>query len=232
MKQLPVTLSRTELQRGIGLLLFQQLVLPELLILFTSIFVIPLTKAEFNFAYFLINYLSSILIFRKFLWAELEEALSKSFRILLPLVYCYGIYYILSTAVSYLIYWIDPNFVNLNDDNIKDMSQQQFALIAVGTVILVPPAEELLFRGVLFNGIHQKHPVIAWFVSILAFSLVHLLGYIGRYSPLAFLLAFLQYIPAGVAICFGYVHSGTIFVPILFHTLINAIATYYQFTMR
>lgn len=232
MKKLPVSLNRTEFQRGLGLLLFVQLILPELLILLASVFHIGLTTAEFNFLYFVINYISCVILFRKFLWAELEVALSKSFRIILSVAYCYAIYYVLSTALSYLIYWIAPGFVNLNDSNIGSMSQNQFALIAVGTVILVPTAEELLFRGVLFNGLYQKYPVWAWIVSILGFSLVHIIGYIGQYSPLTFFLAFLQYIPAGVALCFGYVHSGTIFAPILFHTFINVLAMHYQFTMR
>ena len=232
MKSLPVTLSRTEFQRGLGLLLFGQFVLPSLLITLADILYLRLTNAQYNFLYFLINYVAAIAIFRKFIWAELDVALQKAIRILTSLAICYGIYHVLSTGVSYLIHWIDPAFFNLNDANIGAMSQQQFALIAVGTVILVPPAEELLFRGVLFNRIYQRYPVWAWVISIVSFSLVHLIGYIGHYSPLGFFLAFLQYLPAGIALCFGYVHSGTIFTPILFHTLINAIAMYYQFTTR
>ena len=232
MKSLPVPLSKTDFQRGLCLLLFGQLVLPGLLISFADFFRISLTNAQYNSLYFLINYLSAILLFRNFLWAELEIALSSTLRVLSSVAISYGIYYVLSTGVAYLITWIDPAFFNLNDANIGTMSQQQFALIAVGTVILVPPAEELLFRGVLFNRIYQKHRILAWFISIVSFSLVHLIGYIGQYSPLAFFLAFLQYLPAGIALCFGYVHSGTIFSPILFHTLINAIAMYYQFTTR
>ncbi len=232
MKSLPVTLSKTEFQRGLGLLLFEQFVFPALLIDLVDRLHIGLTNAEYNFLYFLINYLAAIVLFRKFLWAELDVALGKALRVLSSVAISYGIYYVLSTGIAYLVEWIDPTFFNLNDANIGSMSQQQFALIAVGTVILVPPAEELLFRGVLFNRIYQKHPVWAWLISIISFSLVHLIGYIGQYSPLAFGLAFLQYIPAGVALCFGYVHSGTIFAPILFHTLVNSIAMYYQFTMR
>lgn len=231
MKSLPVTLSKTEFQRGLGLLLFQQFILPALLIDLADRLHIGLTNAHFNFLYFLINYAASIILFRKFLWAELDVALGKALRVLSSVAISYGLYYVLSTGVAYLVEWIDPAFFNLNDANIGSMSRQQFALTAVGTVILVPPAEELLFRGVLFNKIYQKRPVLAWFISIVSFSLVHLIGYIGQYTPLAFFLAFLQYIPAGVALCFGYVHSGTIFTPILFHTLINAIAMYYQFSL-
>ena len=232
MKSLPVSLSKTEFQRGLGLLLFGQFVLPSLLIELVSGLNLGFTSAQYNFLYFLINYVAAIILFHKFIWAELEVAFKKAFRILGYLVICYGIYHVLSTGVAYLIHWIDPTFFNLNDANISDMSQQQFALIAVGTVILVPLAEEMLFRGVLFNHIYQKHQVLAWLISIVSFSLVHLIGYIGQYSPLAFFLAFLQYLPASIVLCFGYVQSGTIFTPILFHTLINAIAMYYQFAAR
>jgi len=232
MKQLPVTLSRTEFQRGIGLLLFEQFFFPELLIFFADTFHIAFTNATFNFIYFLINYLCAIIIFRKFIWAELDVALGKVLHVLSSVAISYGLYYVLATILLYLIHWIDPGFSNLNDANIGAMSQQHFALMAVGTVLLVPPAEELLFRGVLFNGIYQKHPILAWIISTVAFCLVHLIGYIHQYTPLGFFLAFLQYLPAGIALCFAYVRSGTIFAPILFHTLINAIATYYQFTTR
>lgn len=232
MKKLPVTLSQTEFQRGLCLLLFQQLVLPELMAVLVFALHLSPTSAELNFIYFLINYLSCLFVFRKFLWAELEIALEKTAHILISVAISYGLYYVLSTGIAYLIDWIDPEFSNLNDAYIGSMSQQQFALMAVGTVILVPPAEELLFRGVLFNRVYIKHPVAACLLSIVSFSLIHLIGYIGQYSPLTFFLAFLQYLPAGIALCFAYICSGTIFASILFHTIVNALAMYYQFTMR
>ena len=232
MKKLPVTLSRAEFKQGLCLLFFQQLVLPELLILLFTALEIPLTSAELNFVYFLVNYLSALVVFRKFLWAELDIALGSTLRVLSSVAIGYALYYVLSNTLSYLIYWIDPEFFNLNDASIDSMSQHQFALMAVGTVILVPPAEELFFRGALFNHIYAKKPILACFISTVSFCLVHLLGYIGQYTPLHFFLAFLQYIPAGIVLCFAYIRAGTIFAPILFHTLVNALAMYYQFTMR
>ena len=106
MKSLPVTLSRTEFQRGLGLLAFSQLILPGLLIFLVQQLRIGLTNAEYNFAYFLINYLSAIILFRKFLWAELDVALGNTRRILTSVAVSYALYYMLSTGVSYLIHWI------------------------------------------------------------------------------------------------------------------------------
>lgn len=232
MKKLPVTLSRREAQQGFGLLLFQRAILPSLLVSVFALLSLTPTEAELNALYFFVNFLAAIVIFRNFLWAELDVALSKPTRVLSSAAIGYGIYYVFSLALSYFIQWLDPEFYNLNDAHIGAMSESQFALMAVSTVLFVPPAEELLFRGVLFNKVYEKRPILAWFLSITLFSLVHIVGYIGQYSPLGLLLAFLQYLPAGIALCFAYVHSGTIFAPILFHTAINTLAIILELTMR
>jgi membrane protease YdiL (CAAX protease family) len=232
MKKLPVTLSKTEFGRGLGLICFQQLVLPVLLSLGTVALSLSPTDAELNFAYFLINYISVLILFRNFLWAELEIAVERPGKVFSSIAIGYGLYYVISTGIGYLVDFIDPEFLNLNDENIGAMSQNQFALITVGTVLLVPMSEELLFRGVLFNYIYEKRPVIACFTSIVLFSMIHLIGFIGEYSPLHFALAFLQYLPAGIVLCFTYVRSGTIFTPILFHTLVNVLAMIYQYSVR
>lgn len=232
MKKLPVTMHRKEFRQGLGLLFFQQLFLPSLLVSILPLLSIHPSEAELNAIYFFINFLAAIIIFRNFLWTELDVALTSTQKIISSTAIAYGIYYISSLALSYFIQWLDPEFYNLNDAHIENMSESQFALIAVGTVLFVPPAEELLFRGVLFNKIYEKRPLLAWLLSVSLFSLIHIIGYIGQYSPLGLLLAFLQYLPAGIALCFAYVNSGTIFAPILLHTAINTIAIVLQLTMR
>ena len=232
MKKLPINMSQREFQQGLGLLLFQRAILPSLLISAFTLLTLTPTEAELNALYFLINFLAAIILFRNFLWAELDVALSKPSQVLSSAAIGYGIYYVLSLGLSYLIQWLEPEFYNLNDAHIDAMSESQFALMAVSTILFVPPAEELLFRGVLFNKIYEKRPILAWILSITLFSLIHIVGYIGQYSTLGLLLAFLQYLPAGIALCFAYVRSGTIFSPILFHTAINTLAIILQLTMR
>ena len=231
-KKLPIIMSQKEFEYGIGLLVFQQVFLPTILVFIFSRLSMSSATAELNGLYFFINFISSLIIFRNFLWAELGEAVAKPKLVLSSAAIAFGIYYVLSSYLAQLVLWLDPEFSNLNDASIDAMTESQFALMAVSTVLLVPPAEELLFRGVLFNKIYEKHPILAWFLSITLFSLVHIVGYIGQYSPLGFLLAFLQYLPAGFALCFAYVRSGTIFSPILLHTTINTIAIVLQLFMR
>ncbi len=232
MKKLPVTLSETEFKQGLGFLGFQQLILPILLGFFCGLLALTPTDAELNFVYFLINYILALVLFRNFLWAELELAVDRPGKVFASIAMAYGIYYLLSTGLAYITDLIDPSFHNLNDANIGQMSREQFALMTVGTVLLVPMSEELLFRGVLFNRLYQSKPIAACILSVVLFSLVHLIGFITEYSPLHFFLAFLQYLPAGIALCFAYIRSGTIFSSVLFHTFVNALAMSYQFTLR
>ena len=47
------------------------------------------------------------------------------------------------------------------------------------------------------------------------------MNYVGVYSPLRLLLAFLQYLPAGLCLSWCYTKSGSIYGPIVMHSLIN-----------
>ena len=51
--------------------------------------------------------------------------------------------------------------------------------------------------------------------------MIHIVNYVGVYSPLRLLLAFLQYLPAGLCLSWCYTKSGSIYGPIVMHSLIN-----------
>ena len=93
--------------------------------------------------------------------------------------------------------------------------------MVIGTVILVPPAEECLFRGLIFRKLYGKNQAAAYLISILAFSCIHIFGYIGVYSPLELTMAVLQYLPAGLCLAWSYTRADTLFAPILIHAAVN-----------
>ena len=224
MNKLSVTLTKNEMRFGIALLLFQQLLLPSLLLSLNLILPAPMTASQLNLLYFFVNFLSAALVFHKFIWKALEISSAGFFRAITCAAIGYLGYYVAGTLLGTLIYGFFPDFVNLNDSSIEAMSQKDFALMAVGTVILVPPAEELFFRGLIFGGIYNQKRILAYVVSSVLFSLVHVLGYWNYYTPIQFALAFLQYIPAGVALGWAYAKSDSIFAPIILHTFVNLLA--------
>ena len=117
-----------------------------------------------------------------------------------------------------------PDFSNANDAAISAMLGSSRFLMTVGTVVLVPLAEECLFRGLIFRTLYSSSRWAAYIVSILVFAAVHIAGFITQYSPLELLLSFLQYLPAGLCLAWAYTKADTIFAPILMHTIINAVA--------
>ena len=114
-----------------------------------------------------------------------------------------------------------PNFQNLNDASITSKVHANYTLMAISVVILVPLMEEVFFRGLIFRKLYGKNRFAAYLVSILAFSCIHILGYIGVYSPLELIMAVLEYLPAGIWLAWSYTKADTIFAPILIHAAVN-----------
>ena len=218
--------NRTETILGSFYLFFDVFVLPLALGLVNSRLPEPLGSARINFLYFLINFAVILPIFRKFLLQSLKDTRKVLFSTLRFALLGYVGYRVLSDLLLSLILRIYPPFYNFNDLNVALTLKDDFALMAVGTVLLVPIAEETLFRGLIFRGLYDRSPLAAYLVSMVSFAAVHVIGYVGIADAPILFLSFLQYLPAGYCLCFAYRRSCTIASPILIHMLVNAVAAY------
>ena len=221
---LSVSLTRKELVSGWIYLAFEALFLPTLLTLLNRQLVHPMSNAEINFAYFGLNFLASLWIFHSFLGRNATQMQKHPIYFFQAVILGLVAYYACTYAVNYVILLIAPGFANANDASISAMLGSSRFLMTVGTVVLVPLAEECLFRGLIFRGIYSSSRWAAYLVSITVFAAVHILGFITVYSPLELLLSFLQYLPAGLCLAWAYTKADSIFAPILMHTIINAVA--------
>lgn len=217
-------LSSRETVGGIVYLAFQLLLLPGLLNWVNTQLERPLTTAELNFVFYLVNFIAILLIFHDYLGRTLNYAARNIAifcqAVILGFVAYYACEWAVTTAMDYLV----PGFTNYNDSAIAEMLGSNYLLMLVGTVVLVPTAEECLFRGVIFRNLYGKSPWAGYIVSILAFAALHIIGYIGRYSALELLMAVLQYLPAGLCLAWAYTKADTIFAPIVIHAAINYIS--------
>lgn len=200
------------------------LLLPWLLPVVNALLGWPMDNAGLNFCYFSLNFLAVAGIFHKYLRQSLREA--RVGRTLWNVALGYLGVQILSQLVSGLVYGLCPEFANLNDGNVFSILRENPVLITLGTIVLVPVAEETLFRGLVFRRMYDRGAFAAYSVSMILFALIHILGYLGHGEPLVLVLSFLQYLPAGYCLCFVYERSGTILTPILLHMLINASAIF------
>lgn len=219
-------LSSQETVSGFAYLAFQLLLLPSGLAFINRNLQNPLSLAEVNFLFYLINFMAMLLIFHGFLGRSGSHALHHFIDLCQAVILGFVAYYACNYAVTWLVQLFYPSFSNYNDEAIAAMSQGNYFLMFIGTVILVPPVEECLYRGLIFRNLYATSKWAAYVVSILAFAIIHIIGYIGSYSALELLLAVLQYLPAGLCLAWSYTKADTIFAPILIHAAINFIGIY------
>ena len=162
-------------------------------------------------------------IFRKYLRKNLRQTEEFPGRFFIAVAIGLGIYVLGNLLVSGLLTWIDPEFENVNDNNIIEMAEYGPALIVLYAVFLAPPTEELVFRGLIFSAIRPRSRFWAYAVSIVTFSLMHVVGYMGMYPMRTLALAFVEYLPAAFGLAYTKEYSGSIWASICVHMLVNAI---------
>ena len=224
---LTVSLTHNETRNGLVYMAISLIALPWLLSEGNAYLADPLSQGKINFIYYFINFGVMVWICRKFLTQSLNYALKIPFPVIWYAVLGYLGSKALGELLGILTLLIYPRFSNVNDATITTMLREDSQLIIWGTVFLVPVVEELFFRGLIFRNLWNKNHVAAYLVSMALFSLLHVAGYIGAYSPVHLLMCFLQYLPASFCLCWCYCQTGTIITPILMHALTNAMSVYY-----
>jgi len=219
MKYTP-NLTRSELKTGFIAMAVCLLVLPSLI----GLLLPQESAARLTFINHFINAGVIVYILRRFLLRNLKIALVHPFWTLYYAALGYMAHLALSEIVMFIAYSLCPDFLNLNDQNVTAQLGQEFGLMAIAVVFLAPVAEECFFRGLLLRGLYDRSPVLAWVLSAGLFAAVHVVAYLGLYSPVELLVSFVQYLPAGFALGFAYQRGGSIFCPILAHMIVNAMA--------
>ena len=185
---------------------------------------LPVSSGMRNFLFYLVSFLGTALIFRKYLLGAFQSLCKH------PLwsIGCAAVGFMANFAVQKLLTAlysaIYPDFLNFNDRSVINALLNAPVLMTIGVTVLVPVTEETLFRGLIFRALYDRSPVCAYLASIVAFSLIHVMGYVGKTDPVILLLSFLQYLPAGLCLCLAYRYSGTLLSSIVLHAAINAAA--------
>lgn len=217
------SLSSSETLSGIVYLALQLFVLPSILYWINSKTGNTLNDAEINFVFYLINFMAMLVIFHNFLGSSARQASQHPIQLCQAVILGLAGYYACSFCTMQIINLLSPGYANYNDEAIFAMRRGNSFLMLISTVVLVPPFEECMYRGLIFRNLYSKNKWVAYIVSILIFAVIHILGYIGKYSPLELAMAVLQYLPAGLCLAWSYAKADTIFAPIFMHAAINYI---------
>ena len=214
---------RETLWGGIYLILYIS-VLPLALPLGLILVFPQLDEAQINFIYFTVNFAATTVIFRKYLFRTFLDATRVPFFTLWYALLAYLGSTLLGGMVVSVIVQVYPEFMSVNDNAIGTMVQQNYALMAIGAVILAPVTEELLFRGLIFRGLYDRSPIVAHALSMVLFSLIHVSGYVGMYDWKLLFFCFLQYLVPAYCLNFAYRQSGNLLAPILMHMATNLVS--------
>ena len=222
--KLSISMTRREIRFGWLFLIGQLIALPMLLVILNTLLPIPLSNAALNFVMFVTNFCLTVAVFHRFLGVSAKHAATAPFRCLRYAVLGLVLYYIGTLLIGQFIGAVSSDFSNANDSNIQSMAAENYAMVAFGTVFLVPLTEETLYRGLVFGSLQKKSRVAAYLLSTLLFGLIHVASYIGVVSPAVFALSLLQYVPAGLCLAWAYEKTDSIWAPIFMHMSINQVS--------
>mgnify|MGYP003313756874 CR=1 FL=1 len=214
-------LTSQETVSGFVYMAFQFLVLPKFLYWCNGQMAHALSEAELNFEYYMINFMAMLLIFHDFLGRSFRHAMQHPADFCQAVILGFVAYYACRYVTTWVVQLLVPSFTNYNDAAIAEMRRGNAFLMLIGTVVLVPPFEECMYRGLIFRNLYGKSRWAAYLVSMLVFAIIHIIGYIGQYSALELLMAVLQYLPAGLCLGWAYAKGDSIFVSIVIHAAVN-----------
>lgn len=219
-----ISMSRTEKILGWLYMAFSLLALPMALQWFNGKLSDPMNEGTLNFVFYLTNFLFIVFIFHSFLRSSLVAAWRDIWNFIQAVILGYVAYWACSSALETVMSYLLPEFSNINDASISAMAKTNYTLMAVGVVLLVPLAEEVLYRGLIFRNLWQTSKVAAYLVSMAAFAAIHVLGYIGSEDITRLVLCFIQYLPAGLCLAWTYTKADNILAPVVVHAVVNAMA--------
>ena len=224
-RRLSVIMSKGEWIGGLCFLPFYLLLLSlGLQILLTLLLRRAPSTLELNLCFYTVNLIAVLLIFRRFLAANLRTLRENGKRLLISIPTALFLYFFLTILVGLIVLSIEPTFNNENNSAILTLMDGNPIFTAVLSILLAPLIEETLFRGLIFGNLYRVNRVLAYLVTALGFSAIHVIGYLGVLSPVEILLSLLQYVPATVILCGVYAYTDTIYAPMLLHAIINLIA--------
>ncbi len=201
-------------------------VLSGIMDFFNSKLPTPLNGPWLTFATTCFSFVMLVLICHTFLGNAATNLSKDSVGSLSAMALGFCIYYTCTTLLSKYMPNYFTSFFNVKDTTLAAMLKLDFFPMAVGIIFLLPFVEEVLYRGVIFNSLFGRNKTLAYVLSTLIYSSVHLMGYANTQEPIVLFWNFLHYLPAGFTLAWVYVKADNIFAPILLHMVINAMGVF------
>lgn len=232
-RKLPVFVFDDPMTRGerIAALIYLPLhvaVLPLLLSILVAVWPdAELTDTSLNIFYYSLGSIYMLVFLWKFFRRGFDVFLDGLARCILTFFVAYLINIILTYALQlvFMAFGYDIT-ATPNDETVMSMAEQGYNAMFAMAVFMAPLVEEPLFRGLIFGRLHKKNRILAYALSAGLFALYHVWQYVVAYADPSYLVYAINYIPVSIALAYSYEKSGSIWVPIGFHMMVNGLSLY------
>lgn len=174
-----------------------------------------------NFLIYVIGAAYMLLLLGRYLRRDFDPLADRPFYCVSQICGHYLAMLLMNTLVNGLVMMLIPE-ENPNNAAIMSMAGMDFGKVSAMAICLAPIVEEIVFRGAIFGLIRRKSRVLAYVISILGFSLYHVLGY--ALSDPVYFVYLIQYLPGSFLLCRCYEKTNSIWSPIFFHMLVNGMS--------
>ncbi len=181
----------------------------------------PFLPAEAGLLYYLLVVTLVFLVF----WSFLKNAFYLLLDYLPENLFAFGTG-LIGAGVLHLLVMLIPLPVA---DPFNEIYADQFAYAPQATVlilvVLMPIAEEVLFRGLMFGSLRKYSRPLGYVVTVLLYALFRAQEY--AFTPgaidLRYLLLTIQYLPMSLALTWSYDNGGSVWSPVVLHMALSAI---------
>ena len=222
-------LTRTETVLVLAYLPIHLLLLPRLFTLLSERGLLSPVWA--NVLYYAFGFLYMLAAAFGFLRRDFDPLVDSPLFVAAQVMSGYLTMLLFNILFSMLIAQVTDAAENLNNEGVQALVDVGYGPMKAALVYLGPLCEEMIFRAGLFGTLRKRNRLLAYAVSMLAFSLYHVWGY--ALADPTYWIFLLQYLPAGWLLARCYERTNTIWGSVFFHMLTNGMAlSLYQELLR
>lgn len=201
-------------------------VVPLLVSMAAAFAPVDLDGAEVNLICFALGFAFVLAVMGPWLRRNFDVLVENPGRCALCLAVALAADYEITLLVQIVLLLLEQSIENPNSAQVAVYASDNYGAMKATAVFLAPIVEESLFRGVVFGSIRRRSRAAAYAVSMLLFGLYHVWQYALIYADPWQLVYMAQYLPAGFVLNWQYERSGSIWTPVAFHMLLNALSFY------
>lgn len=181
-----------------------------------------LTPGNANLVYYAVGFGYMLLAAFGFLRRDYDALADRPLRCIAEVLMNYSLMLAFNMLIGTLLLLVLPEEQNPNNQTLMRAAAQESRAVMATVTYLAPLTEEMMFRAGIFGLLRRKSRTAAYVVSVLAFSLYHVLPYAVQ-EPV-YWVYLIQYLPASFLLARCYERSNSIWCSTFFHMLVNGVS--------